>query len=96
MTRAALIRSLLLLALLVGGQWLSVVHAQSHDAKLPSADTCELCLLASAHGAGATATTPSWLPPATAPAARTASPARVVSAPSTHTLIRGPPALNTH
>lgn len=96
MTHAALIRSLLLLALLVGGQWLSVVHAQSHDAQPQTGDACELCLLASAHGGGATPAPPVGLPPAADAAPDSAPTRRAVTAPSTQTLIRGPPALNTH
>lgn len=96
MTRAALIRSLLLLALLVGGQWMSVVHAQSHDATPQTSDSCELCLLASSHGSGATASSPLWLEPARDSAPSITPITRAATRPATQPLIRGPPALNAH
>lgn len=96
MTHAAMIRSLLLIALLVGGQWLSAVHAQSHDAQPQTSDTCELCLLASAHAAGATAATPAWLPPAADIAPDVAPTSHAATAPRRRIPIRSPPALNTH
>lgn len=96
MSRVALIRSLLLLALLVGGQWLSVVHAQSHDVKPQTSDSCELCLLASAHGSGATTAPSLWLAPAASAAPGTAPGTQAAAQPAARPLIRGPPALNTH
>ena len=72
--------SFLLASILLAGQLLSAAHAGSHELLQADTESCELCLLAHAQGAGAAATASSSVlaanssdspaPPSAAPVAK--------------------------
>jgi len=91
--RPSSLRSLLLVLLLVSGQWLNIVHAGKHPALSGGGEqNCEFCVHAQGLGAGLAALPRVALPTLAheAPQAPSlASPARAAPA---HYPIRGPPA----